>query len=74
MRKTAGGDDGKQAKPPPAGSIVSCRVTLPDGSASDVDIAVGYVHHTLSTTLDIVLCFSCFSFRVVLPRETSGSF
>jgi len=38
MRKPVG--DGKQAKPPPPGSLVSCRVTLPDGSVCDVEISV----------------------------------
>lgn len=41
MRKPAKAtDEGKQAKPPPAGSIVTCCVTLPDGSVCDVDIPV----------------------------------
>jgi len=39
MRKTAT-DNKKQAKQPPAGSIVSACVTLPDGSVCDVDISV----------------------------------
>ena len=40
MRKTAA-DDGKQAKLAPAGSIVvTCCVTLPDGSVCDVDVSV----------------------------------
>jgi len=46
MRKTAADDDAKQAKPPPPGSIVSCCITLPDGSVCDVDISVRYALFT----------------------------
>jgi len=40
MRKKEAVDDGQQVKPVPAGRIVSCCVTLPDGSVCDVDISV----------------------------------
>jgi len=48
MRRAGGTDDDvKQAKPPPAGSVVSCCITLPDGSVCDVEISVSYIHvHT----------------------------
>jgi len=41
MRKKEANDEDKQVKPAAAaGSIVSCCVTLPDGSVCDVDISV----------------------------------
>ena len=48
MRKKAT-DDATQAKPPPAGSIVSCCVTLPDGSVCDVDISVRTLKAPITT-------------------------
>ena len=46
MRKQPAADKEKQTKPPPAGSLVTCCVVLPDGSVCDVDIPVSFFYRS----------------------------